>query len=186
MEKCETLVLDRPLEGSANYFTESYNPDYKKEYERGLKVLSQARGVSELSYNNYDFSNAYFVAGLFIEYHFVNSSLEEFIRKGLHRMYKKAVELHSPTIFQLKIISRIFQSISKSHNSFSNIHIKVSVDSEILIIKEVNDGFRYIVIGENDGELYYTFTGKGNGQYSVTKFLGNYPSIQEFVDYFLR
>jgi len=83
----------------------------------------------------------------------------------------------------LKALNEIVSIIGYDVREFQ---IKVSGDEELLIIRSGKRGLHYIIVGSEENEIFYGFSGKKTGDYSITEFDGINVFISDIVALFLN
>lgn len=94
---------------------------------------------------------------------------------------------YKPSPLQKKVFEIILKQISEVKGcNIDELQIKMSADDELLIIREGKRGLHYIIVGRDDKELFYGFSGKGIGNYLVIQFDGKSIFVNDIVCKFLN
>jgi len=200
---------DIPTSGSAEYITSGVETGFMVLAEERAKVFNEAINVYGSYQGSYQlntklgrpyivrYANENLIPETNLDYfHSLNSVIGisnlmdfSFLNRAnyvkLFGKYEEALKLSAyvPNTEQKMTFINILKELSKYSSifDFSDYAIKVSADEELLVMNEKSNGIHYIIVGKENQELFYGFSGKLPGEYNSQ----HYKSTEEIVYTFL-
>jgi hypothetical protein len=115
---------------------------------------------------------------------FSNRALDHFYNQLTFALNKSG---YSASSYQMNnFLKALNEIVSIIGYDVRELQIKVSGDEELLIIRSGKRGLHYIIVGSEENEIFYGFSGKKTGDYSITEFDGINVFISDIVALFLN